>query len=188
MHPRTPFLLISCLAALTAHAVPQQSPAPSASAPQPNPLIVTCVGSSAFTFTPGLKNTPQNITQHTTIKLTHCAFIPLRPTTTATLDKTQVFPGHTCTDLLKPLAPTQATFTWGDGGSSKMTLSQTRVEGQGATTVLVGVGSVTDGKYKGATAVRTLTYVQADVTQGCLSPQGLTQTSGPATLTLTLPQ
>ncbi|MBN8472653.1 hypothetical protein JYJ95_39640 [Corallococcus exiguus] len=186
MHSRIPFrfLLVACLAALTAHAS-----TPSASSLPLPTLSVSCVGSSTFTFTPGLKNEPRDITHTANVDLPNCVLLPsLQRTTAAAPTKTQLFPGLTCTDLLKPFARTEATFSWGDGGTSKVVLSQTRVEAQGASTVLVGVGSVTEGKYKGAVAVRTLTYVNEDVTQGCLSEQGLTQTSGPATLTLTLPQ
>jgi len=73
--------------------------------------------------------------------------------------------------------------TWNTGETS--TLLQTRATVQvGATTIVITyVGTVESGRFAGATAIRTLTYLTTDLT-ACGSPEGVPGMSGLTTLTL----
>jgi hypothetical protein len=190
MHPRNLFLVPGFLfvSALMACSSDEQSPTRSAATTLPT-IAVTCTGSSFATYEPGLKNTPQKVTRSATVTFPDCKLLPsLQHTSAISPLKVQSLENFRCTDILKPLSETEAIVSWAEGGTSKVSLNQTRAEAQGLTTVLISVGSVADGKYKGAVATRTLTYVNADVEKGCLSEQGLKQTTGLATLVLALPQ
>jgi hypothetical protein len=180
------FVLASTLATSAARA----SDAVATLLPQgPGTLLVACLtGASTNTYAPGLKNMPQDVTRHSMDILPLCVNLPGRPLiTSATSENTGLSRGLSCTDLIKPLSASESVYTWGDGGSSTVLFTQTRVEGQGATTLLISTGSVTAGRYQHAVATRTLAYVNEELDKGCLSETGLTRTDGSSTLVLALP-
>ncbi|RYZ42126.1 MAG: hypothetical protein EOO71_09200 [Myxococcaceae bacterium] len=134
-----------------------------------------------------MKNTPQNVTYRSTTTLPLCLRL-FGPPTFALADTGNIFRANlTCLEVLRPFATSQPTFFWGDGGASTLNLTQTRVDTDGVTTTFIAVGMVTAGRYQGAIATRTLVYANVDVTQGCLSANGLLQTNGTATLVLAFP-
>jgi hypothetical protein len=155
------------------------------------PLLVVCpLGSTTTTYSPGINNTPRDISYTSTTELSLCvtALAPLFFTSAVADPVTRQREDFTCLELLRPFFTTDMTFHWGDGGASKVVLSTSRVEAEGAVTSLISVGSVTEGKYQGAIATRTLVYANLDLTQGCLTEEGLKQTQGTAMLVLALPQ
>jgi hypothetical protein len=112
-------------------------------------LVVACTGGSTLTYNPGLKNAPQDITFSSTVRLSTCVDLLGRPLfTSAKNQSTRLLQGLSCADLAQPFSPTEATYTWSDGGFSKVSLVQTRAEAQGATTNLISTGTVTEGRYE----------------------------------------
>ncbi|MBN8230513.1 hypothetical protein JYK02_23655 [Corallococcus macrosporus] len=167
-------VLASCLAASAAWAE--------------TPLVTCVLGASTTTYNPGVTNTPRDVTYQSTTHFPACVTGIFRPITSAVADTGNVLHEDlTCLELVRPLFPTQATFFWSDGGFSTVTLTQTRMEVEGTTTLLVGTGTVTAGRYLNAIATRTLSSANVDVTQGCLSAEGLKRTNGMASLVLALP-
>ncbi|MBN9681781.1 MULTISPECIES: hypothetical protein [unclassified Corallococcus] len=175
----------SCLMASVATASTPDAPE---SASLQTPLVSCLLGSSTTTYNPGLTNTPRDITYRSTTNLPLCLPGRLGLFTSAYADTGNVLrQGLSCLELIRPFFATEATFFWNDGGFSTVSLTQTRVEVEGATTLLIGTGTVTAGRYLNALATRTLTYANVDIAQGCLSAEGLKQTTGMATLVLALP-
>jgi len=81
---------------------------------------------------------------------------------------------------------TTATYTWNTGATSTVFFATTTVTRLAdGTSNVTSVGSVTAGFALGSTAVREKIFPELDVT-ACMSTQGVTQLSGPATLTFTL--
>lgn len=150
------------------------------------PVLVTCpVGTSQAFYSPGLKNTPQDVTVSGQATLSNCVTVLGDPVTSGTNSLTSsVVRGFSCGDLLLPRAVTQ-TVTWNTGETSTMVFTQLRVGVQGTLSVFVLTGTVRSGKFVDATAVRTISYVTVDLEDGCASPEGLTSLSGLTTLSLT---
>lgn len=125
---------------------------------------VLCLGTANQQFDPAVDGTPD-----TTSIDAHAAYMP----------------GLSCSTLFSP-ASGRSTIEWNTGEKSTYTFSTTVefVEGQA---IVTSTGSVVDGKFRGATVVRLVTYVQADVlNNGCLAPGGLSSNAGPAILTIAL--
>jgi|GEM_PF-1768966 len=149
-------------------------------------VLVTCpLGTSQAFYSPGLKNTPQDVAVSGQGALSNCVTVLGDPVTSAASSlTTNVVTGFSCADLLRPRTVVH-TVVWNTGESSTMTFTQLRVGVQDTLTVFALTGSVVSGKFVGATAVRTLSYVTLDLENGCASPEGLTSLSGLATLSLT---
>lgn len=145
--------------------------------------LVSCpVGAVVTAYSPPLRSTPQPVTIQGNATFSNCV-APFDPslssaTNTFTINTT----AYTCNDLLE-IGTARTQVKWNTNETS--TLLQTRVSTQvGSTTiVIVYVGTVEAGKYQGATAIRTLTYLSTDL-DACISPEGLEQMSGLTTLTL----
>ncbi|NTX02683.1 MULTISPECIES: hypothetical protein [Myxococcus] len=149
-------------------------------------VLVTCpVGTSQASYSPGLKNTPQNVTVSGQATFSNCVTVLGDPVTSGTSSLTSgVVQGFSCGDLLLPRTVTQ-TVTWNTGESSTMVFTQLRVGVQDTLSVFTLTGTVLSGKFVDSIAVRTITYVTLDLEDGCASPEGLTSLSGLTTLTLT---
>ncbi|NTX02682.1 MULTISPECIES: hypothetical protein [Myxococcus] len=149
-------------------------------------VLVTCpVGTSQAFYSPGLKPTPQDVTVSGPATFSNCVTVLGAPVTSGTTNLAPVVVRDlSCVALLQPSSVTQ-TVTWNTGESSTLVLTQLLLDVQGTLTVLTRTGTVASGKFVGATAVRTITYVTLDLENGCTSPEGLTSLSGPTTLTLT---
>ncbi|MBN9684645.1 MULTISPECIES: hypothetical protein [unclassified Corallococcus] len=145
--------------------------------------LVSCpVGAVVTNYSPPLRSTPQAVTIQGQATFSNCVSVFDPGLTSATNNFTINTTAYTCNDLLE-IGSARTVVTWNTGETS--TLVQTRVSSQvGSTTIVITyVGTVESGKYRGAVALRTLTYLSTDL-DACTSPEGLTQMSGLTTLTL----
>jgi hypothetical protein len=151
-----------------------------ASADDPTPLV-SCTGTYASTYTPGLTSTPKPTTFAAHGTLGPCVsglgpdFASAEIETGGSGDLSCVAGGNTSGT---------GTLTWAGGQESEFShtgLVSLRPLG---ITVLVIDGTITDGALDGATFVWTVTFVTLDLLN-CLTPQGVTSMSGPTTLTVT---
>ncbi|MFJ9619282.1 hypothetical protein [Streptomyces noursei] len=140
---------------------------------------VACVGTTQVNYSPGLKIQPRSV-----------HFIENDLYTTCTSSDPTIKTGRTVisfTTVLSCLQPLRTgtapnPITWNNGQTSDLLLNYgaTFADGQN---ILVGNGIVTDGEFQGDSAKVVLTYAQPDVTE-CLSPQGVTNQIGTATVTI----
>ncbi|MCP3063337.1 hypothetical protein LXT21_31615 [Myxococcus sp. K38C18041901] len=153
------------------------------------PLLgtVTCLlGTSTLSFSPPLTNTPQDTTVSGSGPLTNCTAVLADPVHSATTRLGPVLRRNLACDSLLNLIGGGLTVTWNTGETSQLALTQVVVSGGTTTRTTQQIGTVVSGKYEGATAVRTLVYVVADVENACASPEGLAQYTSTQTLALTL--
>jgi hypothetical protein len=136
-----------------------------------------CLGSTTTFYTPGITNTPRQVAFSGDVTL-GCVGLPFLFTSAAIHTEGQ---GQlSCTLQLAPV-PSQLSVTWGDGTSSTA-VGQTVVNVKNlGELVFVLTGTVTQGRFLGATLVRTLTIPNLNLGV-CDSPEGLTVASGPVTL------
>lgn len=147
--------------------------------------LLTCTGSASVDYSPGLTNTPQNVTASGQSSADCIGTVDLQPTHLQfTTSYTLQFVGS-CNDLLMN-GPSSQTIDWSTGETSEWEydIVFSTVNGQ---VLFVATGQITDGKFDGAAMDATGTAVSdldAFLT-ACQSPTGLTHSSQPAT-TLTL--
>lgn len=150
------------------------------------PTVVTCpLGAVTTTYSPGLRNTFQPISSTTQSTYDSCVTLLGEPVVSATAIDHTASQGRTCA-LVHFNEASHTTLRWNTGESSEVTFTLNGVDVQGLLTIETYNGQVLSGKYAGATIVRTNTYVNTDLTDGCFSVEGLTQSRGVSTLTLTL--
>ncbi|RKG94095.1 hypothetical protein D7V88_00620 [Corallococcus terminator] len=142
------------------------------------PVALTCVGAEAAEFTPGLTNTPQQVSFEG-LGVFGCAGLPLG-IVSATIETV----GQGTQSCLGANADSLIEIKWSDDttslaeGSTVVSLKPT---GQN---VVVLTAKIVEGRFEGATLVRTLTLLNTDPT-GCFTPEGVTHVAGPATLVVT---
>jgi hypothetical protein len=142
----------------------------------------TCTGSSAVSYSPGLTNTPQNISW--TITDTYSCTSTDTSLTAGGFSGNYSFSGASCNGAgLFP--PSSGTVSWNNGQSSTMTLSvSTDVILLGTETV-TSVGTVTSGEFTGGAVTIVWVYPVLNPTL-CSSSQGVTSQSGTVTLQITV--
>lgn len=157
------------------------SAAAPASADDPEPQVVSCVGTYASTYTPGLTSTPKPTSFAAHGTLGPCVsglgpdYASAEIETGGAGDLSCVAGGNTSGT---------GTLTWAGGQESEFThTGLVSLRPLGVTVLLID-GTITDGPLEGATFVWTVTFVALDLLN-CLTPQGVTSMSGPTTLTVT---
>ncbi|NOK19981.1 hypothetical protein [Corallococcus carmarthensis] len=142
--------------------------------------LITCpLGTEATHYSPGITNTPQQVTVTADAVLGPC--VSLTPGIVSAKVHTTVKAPLSCS--LNLGVPSQLDITWSDGTksvASGQTLVNVKATGQ---LVLVLTGNITGGRFKGAAIERTLTLLQTDLL-ACSTPQGVTDVAGEAMLTV----
>jgi hypothetical protein len=143
---------------------------------------VVCVGSDAASYSPGLRNFTQTVTFASTPEGHSCTGlgkISGDDSFTGTFGGT--FP-LSCTSLLGPVSVTQV-FTWSPSGrTSTWSASSVEVTYVGGQQITTFTGQITAGDYTGANLTDVEAFPTAQLT-ACLSPPGLTHTTGLGTWT-----
>ncbi|WP_426730594.1 hypothetical protein [Myxococcus faecalis] len=139
--------------------------------------IVTCpVGAVVVTFEPPLRAFPQDVLTTTSQSYSNCTTLLGDPVTSASTSRQTLQRGLTCDSLLGILS-TRSALTWNTGETSNFVNTQIRLATEPPTSVAVEVGTVSSGKFEGSTAVRTATYLSADIAQ-CQSEAGVARLEG----------
>ncbi|WP_163870793.1 hypothetical protein [Myxococcus eversor] len=193
MHTRRPWLWLTTffLASSTLFACgtegtpPPESSFQSSEAPLGLGTVVCPLGTTTISFSPPLTNTPQDTYTSGAGSLTNCTALLAPPVTSGTTGfPTVLRPALTCDELVGIRGAT-VNITWNTGETSQLSLTQVIISGGSSVKETAQIGTVVSGKYAGATAVRTLTFVTADLENACASPEGLPQYTALQTLVLT---
>ncbi|MBZ4414742.1 hypothetical protein K8640_41660 [Myxococcus sp. XM-1-1-1] len=160
--------LSSLLAALVLYAGPVSA----------EPVTLNCPGTMAVNYSPGMTNTPRFMTISGTGTFGPCVGLPLG---ILSADYSGVAQGTT--SCLTSSTTANLTLTWNDGTVSTLSMTQTLNTRPTGQVVSVYAGTVTSGRFQGATATGTLTLLQTDLL-GCFTEEGVTATAGPAVITL----
>ncbi|WP_163572367.1 hypothetical protein [Fodinicola feengrottensis] len=143
-------------------------------------MDVSCTGTETATYQPGLTLRAKNV--HTAVSGL------LSPCTSPTTDITSGSYGQTfqatlsCDTLAAGLDATRV-IHWSDGSTSAFAYHRAITNAAGQTTVTFA-GTITAGRFRGATAVEQAIFVTPNVTQ-CLTSGGLTALGpGPVVLTV----
>ncbi|MEU4212375.1 hypothetical protein AB0F13_20645 [Streptomyces sp. NPDC026206] len=144
-----------------------------------SPAHVQCQGTETVTYRPGVTLAARNIEITTEGRFSSCIDSTGKVTSGSYGERFTIFAG--CNDLLDGFED-RRTIKWSTGDTSviKATGSSTAVAGQVVTTL---TGTVTQGRFRGRTAVQIITLPQPGVLQ-CLST-GFTGATGVTTLTIT---
>lgn len=175
--------ILAVLATLAATLLASLTLAPAA---QASIHQITCLGSTTQTFSPPLTNTPKPTTITISTSYTNCVSLTAPSITSGTSFSSATSPNASCVSLLngtQTQVPTTVTWNTGETSTITQTTVVTIVAGQ---VVATSTGTVTSGKFLGATTVRVVTYLATDIQNGCLSPQGLPSNTGPVTLNAVL--
>ncbi|MCP3058930.1 hypothetical protein LXT21_09115 [Myxococcus sp. K38C18041901] len=144
--------------------------------------LVSCpLGTAVIQYSPPLKNTPQDVTNTGSFTLSGCDAL-FSGVSSGTIGLNLFRPGYSCHELLTS-GTSDSVITWNTLETSTLTLTRVGTRVEGLSVLYTHLGSVVSGKFAGATAIRTTTYLSADL-DACSSPEGLAQLSGTATLTL----
>ena len=148
--------------------------------------VIQCVGQETVGFSPGLTVTSKSTTLSITIDLATCTGISDPPVTSLFLQTTATVAASCVAPLDGLLTTYTPVYTWSTGDTSAIELSVTGTRA-GAVQVITGVGEIIDGLFEGASAVFVHTLPIPNVLD-CLAPPGVTELSGPAMMTITLPE
>lgn len=148
--------------------------------------VTTCAGTAQVQFLPGLTLVPQYTTTVFNESYGTCTSTSQPAIASATNRRKE--PGNrSCVTLLDTSpGPIVETVNWNTGQSS--TFEYTRaVTTVGGVMQVTGTGMVTDGLFQGASVVKIQVLANLDPFQtlACLTPAGLTGTSGTTSLTFT---
>ena len=143
----------------------------------------TCTGSSAVSYSPGLTNTPQNLSWTITDTYSSCTSTDTS-LTAGGFSGNYSLTGASCNGAgLFP--PTSITISWNNSQSSTMTLSMSTDVILLGTETVTSVGTVTSGELTGGTVTIVWAYPVLDPTL-CASSQGVTSQSGTVALQITV--
>lgn len=145
--------------------------------------VTHCSGTYLETYEPGITNTPQDVQATTSSNYTSCTSTD-HSITSASSATGGTIPDAACVDLFQPPSSGQTTLTWNTGETTVYNWTATAVQ-LGDTTLVIVTGTVIAGKFLGAKILRKNTFIQQTLESQCATSQGLQQTSGPATLTIT---
>ncbi len=143
---------------------------------------LTCLGTGANHYEPGLTNTPRLTTATTTAVLGPCIGVPVG-IVSATYETLGTGP-LSCTLVPAATAPAVTTINWNDGTHSRALLVASVVDRPAGQIVITGTFTVVEGRFIGATIVQTGTLLQTDLL-GCFTLEGVSDVAGPVTLTVT---
>lgn len=144
-------------------------------------LDAQCIGTSTWTFTPGVTLTPQTVTL--TAQTTYPVCVSSNPTVIAGSEtQTLVIAGLSCASLFRT-GSGSGSIAWDTAPASNYTFSNSVVVTP-ETATLTRLGTVTSGTFIGDTVTRVTQFLNNDITAACTSPTGVTQFAGPTTLTV----
>ncbi|MGW0606850.1 hypothetical protein [Streptomyces sp. NPDC002640] len=148
------------------------------SATKAQSTLATCLSSHTVNYSPGLLLTPQQVTISASTQYTACLGGGVSSGSSTSNPPPQSL---SCLNLGEPASGTE-TITWNDGTTSTYSYNQTVVDA-GAVSTVTRTGSISAGKFAGATAVRVITNPNLEVLD-CLAPPGVTSKSGLGDLTI----
>lgn len=145
--------------------------------------LLTCGGTVATSYSPPLTDTPQPVTTSTTTLYQPCVNVtnPLEFRTgisAATFGPSE----RSCQSLLRVL-PGRQLIRWSTGGTSTFTFTTFITSSNGILQV-TETGSITDGDFRGRTAVSVVAVLQTDL--AACATTGVASVGGLATLTIAL--
>ncbi|WP_342377044.1 hypothetical protein NVS55_37350 [Myxococcus stipitatus] len=155
----------------------------------PEKVLITCpLGQGEAKYATGVKAEPRDSEVLFHASVSNCVTVLGSAVTSAQMgsEAPSLARGMTCADLARAGAGRQV-VTWNTAETSTVLMSQSHVSVQDATTLVTQTGKVLSGKFQGATAVRTTTYLSTDIDSGCRSATGLTYLKGPTTFSVTYP-
>ncbi|AKF84548.1 hypothetical protein MFUL124B02_00695 [Myxococcus fulvus 124B02] len=142
-------------------------------------VTLTCPGTEAVHYEPGITQTPRPVAFNSTSTLGPCAGLPL-----GVISGSAEVSGSGALACLLGSSTFSFLVHWNDGTWSRAvgnSVVNARPTGQ---MVVVLEGSVVEGRFLGARVVRTLTLLQTDLL-GCWTPEGVSDVAGVVTLTVT---
>ncbi|MFD5142680.1 hypothetical protein [Streptomyces sp. NPDC058401] len=170
---RTPMiaaLLLACAAVL----------GPGQAVAHADPVSVTCTGSSAITYSPGLTFTPRTSTYAESDAYSSC--LSSDPTLTSGSASASYTSSFSCLGPLSVSSDSHYTVHWNNGHSSTFDLDYTDTIVAGVENV-TAIGTVTSGDFTGASATFVWLYT-APSPLACLTTTGLTNQTGTVTVTI----
>lgn len=146
---------------------------------------VTCTGTETANFTPGITNTPRQVTNATQQTYGPCVHVNgLQITTWTGTSNRQTQRMASCTELLEGSSGSRV-ISWSNGQTSTWAYTNS-VQIVGGNVVVLTIGEITDGLYEGALAQREHVRLGlVDALVACSTPEGLEEVSGPFTFTIT---
>ncbi|WP_145927085.1 hypothetical protein [Jeongeupia sp. USM3] len=143
--------------------------------------LVTCTGSAADSYTPGITQTAQTVQVDTTSTYSQCTSLLPLWNGSAVSHANFPFAGASCLSLLGVSTGTMAkTINWSDGTSSTWSGGTSTVNAVEGSTVIVRVAPITDGRYLGRSVVETKVYLNTDL--NACSTSGMSSLNGTAEL------
>ncbi|MFI2780711.1 hypothetical protein [Streptomyces sp. ALB3] len=148
---------------------------------QPSVLnLLTCpLGTQSTTYSPGLTYTTRPTSYVSEGVVTGCVDLSGHGITSATYTGI----GSGTAGCLESSLTNTMSVNWSNGQSSTVTGTGTIQLKPNGTSVVVHSGQVTSGAFNGSGVTLTLVLTSLDLL-GCLTPEGLTNTGGPVTLTV----
>jgi hypothetical protein len=152
--------------------------APAASTADTEPL--SCTGTGTNTYQPGVTFQPKQVAVSSSAHYEPCVSIGSPAIISGGFQAN-------ATSIVSCLAGSFAitvTITWNTGQTTTVTAIGIIAQRPANEVVVVYQGTVTAGSFTGATVVMTAALLNTTPAQ-CLTPQGVTGTSGPATIVIT---
>lgn len=145
--------------------------------------VISCVGSESATWSPGLTYTVQPYLITVDNQWPSCT-IEGRPASLSASSHAQFSVVESCAQLGVPAEATWL-IKWSDGKTSTFRFEAT-VNVSGGNFMITAPETITDGRYKGNTAIATFTLLNSAglFANGCDTPQGVTSISGPSSLVI----
>jgi len=142
-------------------------------------VLLTCPGTQATHYTPGLTFTPRLIHFTSSTVAGPCVGLPLTVTSLRSS-----LAGQGTLDCLAGSADVVLEIEWSDGTSSHAEGSNVLTLRPGGVVVVVEQSTVVSGRFLGATLTRTVTLLQTELL-ACATEEGVTDVAGPVTYTVT---
>lgn len=163
------YLAVACAIALTAVVWLTAAPAKAAD-------LAACEGSSHIAYSPGLKLTPADTNVALTYTFSCVSDIP--GAANGDIPSNFVFPDASCLDVpdLDNSAPFDLNITWGDNATSTWYVTNSESTSLVGEVVTVDTGTITSGRFAGATVVGTTTFTSLSLLN-CLGT-GVTSADG----------
>ncbi|WP_035054875.1 hypothetical protein [Andreprevotia chitinilytica] len=138
------------------------------------PMLLTCLGNTNTSYSPGVTNTTATTTLTYNEHLTLCPIPLLFAITSGTNFSTGTIT-TSCTGLAGQ--PFSTTYVWSDGETSDITFTSNRAVKANGQNQVIATGTVTAGLGSGSAVTRTITYLDTDLL-ACESTGGLQSISG----------
>lgn len=152
---------------------------PVTASPAAATTLVLCTGSDQAGYSPGLTTSPQNVTLTASDTYPGCGSSQTSGQLT----------GASCAGITTPSFSETVNWSFGTAPNQSV-IAYSAVDASvrlPVGTVVTVSGTVTSGRYSGATATKQVLIVNDGNLLACLTPTGLTSAAGPATLTIVQP-